>query len=527
MLSTFILISTGENYAQVVSRSLFCYSLVEDGTHDVPTRAVITLGFFVFLSLIGLVLMVGMFIGVFQDGFARQRKEEIRKTKLFERVGAIAAFSLLDDKNEAQVTLKEFKEFVLSLERDLEMSSVLTAEKLLNLLRDEEGPQGGQASRSPAGPPIRTCPALHGGRTTSTHPPPTLRAPTWRRSSADDLRSPASASPPRQVDDSNSVLELTDFVYNLYYLQLTGVTFQRKEEALGLRWKEYAGAYKPTNGSEIFNEALAAALQTKMMKLSPLVFRQEELDAFRLEGLRADSFIRAGHAYCQPAANLGPWRQKLRDAYDHPSQFVQKLVKFMLIVHTLLACLYGLLADENVNNLDNALASLLVFEAIEVILKLIAYGPRRFWSCGQYNASRVFEQWENRTALVISGAVLLVWLLMRQTEESEALGFQAERDFHRVLLVIPTLRLFFVLKTARRIIFVLVPLRMYLSSVLVLMLMFNFMAATVRSLLAPRTTPCFAFADAAPPPCIPPPTLGLLMHQITSLTLRRPMHQLR
>ena len=121
------------------------------------------------------------------------------------------------------------------------------------------------------------------------------------------------------------------------------------------------------------------------------------------------------------------------------------------------------------------MAVLLVLEALEVFLKVTAYGLRRFWSCGQYDASKIFEQWENRTALGISGLTLLVWIFMRPTAAAYGLGFRVEKDFHRVLLVAPTLRLFFVLKSARRIIFVLVPLRTYLISVMVLMLVYNFM----------------------------------------------------
>ena len=52
--------------------------------------------YWVVLCVAGLVLMVGMFIGVFQDGFIRQRRSQRTQEKLFERVGAIAAFSLLD-----------------------------------------------------------------------------------------------------------------------------------------------------------------------------------------------------------------------------------------------------------------------------------------------------------------------------------------------------------------------------------------------------------------------------------------------
>ena len=309
--------------------------------------------YFIVLSLIGLVLMVGMFVGVFQDGFLRQQNNSIRNTKLFERVGAIAAFSLLDTDGEAQVPLREFKDFVLSLESNLEMTSVLPAEGLFALLHED----GDSDS--------------HNG--------------------------------------SDAVLDLSDFVFNLYLLQLTGITFQRKDEAF----------------------------------------------------------------------TASAWRQVLRRAYDHPSQFVQKLVKLTLLTHTLSACMYGLLAADDTALLDHALLVLLLVEAAEVGLKFYVYGPRRFWSCGQYNAERIFEQWENRTALVISSVAVLAWLSTRVSPDSASLGFDQGADMHRLLLVAPTLRLFFVLKTARRIIFVLVPLRTYLGSVMMLMLIFNIMWATL------------------------------------------------
>jgi len=57
------------------------------------------------------------------------------------------------------------------------------------------------------------------------------------------------------------------------------------------------------------------------------------------------------------------------------------------------------------------------------------------------------------------------------------LGFAYADDFHRLLLTLPTLRNFFTLKQARRVPFMLIPLRSYLGSVLALMVTFNFMWA--------------------------------------------------
>lgn len=72
---------------------------------------------------------------------------------------------------------------------------------------------------------------------------------------------------------------------------------------------------------------------------------------------------------------------------------------------------------------------------------------------------------------------LLVWLFSRFSKTAYGLGFAYADDFHRLLLTLPTLRNFFTLKQARRVPFMLIPLRSYLGSVLALMVTFNFMWA--------------------------------------------------
>ena len=53
----------------------------------------------------------------------------------------------------------------------------------------------------------------------------------------------------------------------------------------------------------------------------------------------------------------------------------------------------------------------------------------------------------------------------------------ASEDAHRLVLTLPTLRLFFVLKTARRVVFAMVPLRTYIGSALALMLIIMYIYA--------------------------------------------------
>jgi len=62
---------------------------------------------------------------------------------------------------------------------------------------------------------------------------------------------------------------------------------------LGLKWKE-TGSEKPS-GTEIKNELLAAALQTKLGYFVELT--KEEWDKLQIPNLSRDSYIKAGNRY--------------------------------------------------------------------------------------------------------------------------------------------------------------------------------------------------------------------------------------
>jgi hypothetical protein len=64
-----------------------------------------------------------------------------------------------------------------------------------------------------------------------------------------------------------------------------------------LQW-EHVGSEKPSTGTEIMNELLAAALQDKVQ------FKKEEWEKFHLTNLSSDSYIKAGDRYFKPAENI-------------------------------------------------------------------------------------------------------------------------------------------------------------------------------------------------------------------------------
>ena len=81
--------------------------------------------------------MVGMFIGIFQLGFMNERVDQMHKRKLFERVGAIAAFSLLVHDEGERVSVDEFGRFIQYLERTGRFCFNLTQKEVLQLVKEE------------------------------------------------------------------------------------------------------------------------------------------------------------------------------------------------------------------------------------------------------------------------------------------------------------------------------------------------------------------------------------------------------
>ena len=63
--------------------------------------------------------------------------------------------------------------------------------------------------------------------------------------------------------------------------------------ALGLKWKEDCSE-KPTKGTEIMNEVLAAALQSKIESEDFVELEKEEWESFQVANLSSDSYVKVG-----------------------------------------------------------------------------------------------------------------------------------------------------------------------------------------------------------------------------------------
>ena len=101
--------------------------------------SILSVFFFVIMCLVGSFLVIGMLIGVFQDSFLRARHDQLANQKLFERVGAIAAFSLIDTDETGFVTQAEFLGFIEYLEAHHEAHLRVSGDELFSVLKEDGG----------------------------------------------------------------------------------------------------------------------------------------------------------------------------------------------------------------------------------------------------------------------------------------------------------------------------------------------------------------------------------------------------
>ncbi|MES1916255.1 MAG: hypothetical protein MHM6MM_008090, partial [Cercozoa sp. M6MM] len=104
-MSMFTYITTNENYSDVTYPGVEAY----------PTSIV----FVVFMTILGSMLLVAMVTGVFENAFAEQQTAMLRRWRLFERAGIVAAHCLVDLDDSHEVSRQEFEGFVTALRPEL------------------------------------------------------------------------------------------------------------------------------------------------------------------------------------------------------------------------------------------------------------------------------------------------------------------------------------------------------------------------------------------------------------------------
>ena len=103
--TSFVYISTGENYTDLV------YPTYEESEWYIL--------YFIVFTVVGLFFVLAMVIGMFQDGFKQQRIKQQREEQLFNRVGTVAAFILMDLDGTEVLSANEFDDFLQTLNKDL------------------------------------------------------------------------------------------------------------------------------------------------------------------------------------------------------------------------------------------------------------------------------------------------------------------------------------------------------------------------------------------------------------------------
>jgi hypothetical protein len=110
---------------------------------------------------------------------------------------------------------------------------------------------------------------------------------SWKGCSLEEMFKIVAASSGQDYGNCGSDISSADYIaYVRKYGDITA-------SPLGLKWKLIDA--EPATGTEIKNELLAAALQTKVGFF--VEFKKEEWDKLQLPDLSRDSYIKAGNRY--------------------------------------------------------------------------------------------------------------------------------------------------------------------------------------------------------------------------------------
>ena len=151
VFSLFVLLCTGENYADLVYHPWFGADLSAGDISRMPSLpfgTALSVFFFIVLCILGSFFIIGMLIGVFQDSFSRARADQLTHQKLFERVGALAAFSLIDVDRTGYVSQLEFRGFIHYLEAHHEAHFRVSGDELFSVLQEDGGAASSELSIS-------------------------------------------------------------------------------------------------------------------------------------------------------------------------------------------------------------------------------------------------------------------------------------------------------------------------------------------------------------------------------------------
>eukprot|EP01083_Nonionella_stella_P056982 149783_1 len=100
-MATFTYLMTAENFPDIVFPGIAIEPF---------SAAYFTLG-----TLLVFFIITGMVTGYFQDGFQHMQKVDLRKRKLYSRVGIIGAFTLLDSDGKGFISRQDFEDFMISI----------------------------------------------------------------------------------------------------------------------------------------------------------------------------------------------------------------------------------------------------------------------------------------------------------------------------------------------------------------------------------------------------------------------------
>lgn len=372
--------------------------------------------YWVVLSVFGMFFVLGLVIGQFQNGFKRLRDERRKRSLKKKRVGFLAAFALLDSDGSDQLDEEEFILFMKTLRNDIKSENI---DNVFKQIMDAESEY------------TKTS-------TAQTHASSPIAQANYL--------SMNSSAPAASVNNDQ-------MHHNRSHSRSSGV-----------------GGNFGTRGTSQSKSAAADANPSGPAKSLSLEVFVRSVERFFGVNLGEDDLNKLNMTRVEKVQTTLQFVVFERTWY-------RKLFQLVVLSNLFVVALYGLYDDEIL--LDAVMGIFVILYAVEIVLKLFAYGPKKFWYYSDFyhEDGSELQMMANRFDLLVTAVSFLAFVISRGI--IMRFYFQPDEDQLRFVMTFPLLRFLSSIHRTRSLMFTLLNLIPKFLSIFVLLLIAYFIYAII------------------------------------------------
>jgi hypothetical protein len=453
LTSTFVFISTGDNYSSLVYPAYRVHPLF--------------MLYFLIFIVFGMFFVLAMVIGFFQVGFLEMSRDLALQSRLQSRTGIVACFILLDLDSSSVLSWQEMENFFAALRKDLGKDDVQIREAYTKLRREYEERNGIKTDDVREDFRRHANAQLYLVRTSSA------RSLTHSDSEAELSQIGAAGGPERTMSRTSSRHYLTRGK-SMRGVEAAAAAVKRGEaksvddyfeqvRARGGSRSEGDGDRESESEADVTHEAEVEEEAGEVgLDVAQFVSVVEQIKWNRRQ-------------FVKDIGSMSKFRQYLQIAvYMQGSTDIFVLV--LVIAQCVLVSLYGTVDTSDEVYLEWFAFGLFWFHVVDVMLRLYAFGWKEYWLYSKYHKGVATEskyvQMRNRFDLFIMVGAILGFLFAWSASGGDVdFDTVAKQNRFTIVATIPVLRIFSVMPHVKDLFFALILILPQFTDLFVLLIL--------------------------------------------------------